>query len=104
MKSVPGQSLPKWAFSAMSALPPIATELRTSLEVCLVPTPEVVSEKTGGAIHLLFGKAGGLQATVISLLEGRIAIARQTCRDAEIRIEGQKLGGRRSFAGLFCSN
>src|SRR4051812_48479067 len=36
-----GQSLPKWAVRAMSVLPPIATELRTSLEVRLVPTAEV---------------------------------------------------------------
>jgi hypothetical protein len=33
-----GLSLPKWAVCAMSGLPQIATELRTSLEVRFVPT------------------------------------------------------------------
>jgi hypothetical protein len=32
-----GHSLPKWAVHPMSAFPPIATELRTSLEVRFVP-------------------------------------------------------------------
>ena len=32
-----GQSLPKWAVRAMSGLPPLATELRTSPEVRFVP-------------------------------------------------------------------
>jgi hypothetical protein len=35
------QSLPKWAVRTMSGLPPLATELRTSLVVRLVPNPEV---------------------------------------------------------------
>jgi hypothetical protein len=37
-----GHSLPNWAVRAMSGLPPIATELRTSLEVRLVPTAVIV--------------------------------------------------------------
>ena len=36
-----GQSLPKWAVRAMSAFPPIATELRTSLEVRFVPLGDI---------------------------------------------------------------
>ena len=32
-----GQSRPNWAVRAMSGLPPIATELRTSREVRFVP-------------------------------------------------------------------
>jgi hypothetical protein len=36
-----GQSRPKWAFRAMSGLPPIATELRTSWEVRLVPIGDI---------------------------------------------------------------
>jgi hypothetical protein len=32
-----GQSLPKWAVRTMSGLPPLATELRTSLVGPLVP-------------------------------------------------------------------
>jgi hypothetical protein len=36
--SAVGQSLPKWAFSAMSTFPPIATKLRTSRDVSNVPT------------------------------------------------------------------
>jgi hypothetical protein len=36
-----GQLLPKWAFLAVSAFPPIATELRTSLEVRFVPQAEM---------------------------------------------------------------
>jgi hypothetical protein len=35
--SASGQTLPKWAVNAMSGLPPIATELRTSLMVRFVP-------------------------------------------------------------------
>jgi hypothetical protein len=35
--SLVGQSLPKWAARRMSVFPPIATELRTSLEVRFVP-------------------------------------------------------------------
>jgi hypothetical protein len=35
-----GQSLPKRAVRAMSGLPPIATKLRTSLEVRFVPEPD----------------------------------------------------------------
>jgi hypothetical protein len=38
-----GQSLPKWAVRTMSGLPPLATELRTSLVVRLVPTHEVAA-------------------------------------------------------------
>ena len=41
MRSALGHSRPKWAVLAMSGLPPLATELRTSLEVRLVPKPEV---------------------------------------------------------------
>src|ERR1700730_15766308 len=37
---VMGQSLPKWAVSAMSGLPPLATELLTSLIVRSVPETE----------------------------------------------------------------
>jgi hypothetical protein len=36
-----GQSLPKWAVSVTSAFPPIATELRTLLEVRFVPTSDI---------------------------------------------------------------
>jgi hypothetical protein len=36
MMSTTGQSLPIGPFSAMSGLPPVATELRTSLEVRIV--------------------------------------------------------------------
>ena len=36
-----GHSRPKWAVRAMSGSPPIATELRTSLEVRFVPRAEV---------------------------------------------------------------
>jgi hypothetical protein len=36
-----GQSLPKWIVRATSAFPPIATELRTSLEVRNVPTCDI---------------------------------------------------------------
>jgi hypothetical protein len=36
-----GHSLPKWAVSAMSAIAPIATELRTPRHVANVPTTEV---------------------------------------------------------------
>jgi hypothetical protein len=32
-----GHSRPNWAMRAMSGLPPLATELRTSLEVRFVP-------------------------------------------------------------------
>jgi hypothetical protein len=40
-RSPKGQSLPNRAFRAMSAFPPIATELGTSLEVRFVPKAEV---------------------------------------------------------------
>jgi len=36
-----GQSLPNWAVGTMSGLPPLATELRTSLMVRFVPISEV---------------------------------------------------------------
>jgi hypothetical protein len=36
-----GQSLPKWSVRTTSAFPPIATELRTSLEVGFVPKGDV---------------------------------------------------------------
>jgi hypothetical protein len=36
-----GQSLPKWADRAMSGLPPLATELRTSLEVRFVARTDI---------------------------------------------------------------
>ena len=35
-----GHSRPNWAVRAMSGLPPIATEYRTSLEVRFVPGPD----------------------------------------------------------------
>jgi hypothetical protein len=44
--SASGHSLPKWAVRAMSGLPPIATELRTSLEVRSVPISEVADQVT----------------------------------------------------------
>jgi hypothetical protein len=37
----PGHSRPNWAVCAMSGLPPIATELRTSLEVRFVPSSDI---------------------------------------------------------------
>jgi hypothetical protein len=37
---VPGHSLPKWAVHPMSAFPPIAAKLRTSLMVRFVPYPD----------------------------------------------------------------
>jgi hypothetical protein len=43
-----GQSLPKWAARRMSAFPPIATELRTSLEVRFVPIVLKKSFSVGG--------------------------------------------------------
>src|SRR6478735_11874106 len=39
--SLAGHSRPNWAIRATSALPPIATKLRTSREVCSVPISEV---------------------------------------------------------------
>ena len=41
MESALGYSLPKWAIRVMSAFLPLATELRTSLEVRFVPYSEV---------------------------------------------------------------
>jgi hypothetical protein len=38
-----GQSLPKWAVRVMSAFLPVATELRTLLEVRFVPATEVAA-------------------------------------------------------------
>ena len=38
-----GQSRPNWAVRTMSGLPPLATELRTSLLVRFVPRPELSS-------------------------------------------------------------
>jgi hypothetical protein len=35
-----GHSRPKWAVRAMSGLPPVATELRTSMVVRFVPKPD----------------------------------------------------------------
>jgi len=40
-ESATGQSRQNWAIPAMSGLPPLATELWTSLEVRFVPNPEV---------------------------------------------------------------
>jgi hypothetical protein len=40
-----GQTRPNWAVRAMSALPPIATELRTSLEVRFV---RILLQKSAG--------------------------------------------------------
>ncbi len=40
-----GHFRPKWAARVTSALPPIATELRTSPEVRFVPTPEIIRRK-----------------------------------------------------------
>src|SRR5450631_2232473 len=39
--SAVGHSRPNWAMRAMSGLPPLATELRTSLEVRFVPTTDL---------------------------------------------------------------
>jgi hypothetical protein len=36
-----GPSRPKWAVRAMSGLPPVATELRTSMAVRFVPTSDI---------------------------------------------------------------
>jgi len=43
--SARGQTLPKWAVRTMSGLPPLATELRTSLVVRLVPDSEMPAAK-----------------------------------------------------------
>jgi hypothetical protein len=45
--SVPGQSRPNRAVRVMSAFPPIATDLRTLLEVRLVPILLQKSVETG---------------------------------------------------------
>ena len=46
-----GHSRPKWTVRDMSGLPPIATELPTSLEVRFVPQAEAVSQNAAiGAI------------------------------------------------------
>ena len=55
-----GHSLPKWAYPAMSGLPSIATELRTSLEVRFVPligiggslaAPPLPHHRTYGSVY-----------------------------------------------------
>src|SRR4051812_16653570 len=59
--SVEGQSRPKWAVHAMSGLPPLATELRTSREVRKVPKAEVTSLFTSSpqlTIWPSFGQPG----------------------------------------------
>jgi hypothetical protein len=40
-----GHSRPNWAVRAMSGLPPLATELRTSLEVRFVQISEVAAAR-----------------------------------------------------------
>jgi hypothetical protein len=45
--SVGGQSRPKWTVRATSAFPPIATELRTSLEVRFVPEADIEHRRAG---------------------------------------------------------
>ena len=48
-----GQSLPKWGVRAMSAFPTIATKLRTSREVRLVPTRDSCSAANRSFIRSL---------------------------------------------------
>jgi hypothetical protein len=45
-----GQSLPKWAARRMSAFPPIATDLRTSLEVRFVPDSDIRAALRDGVL------------------------------------------------------
>jgi hypothetical protein len=49
-----GHSRPKWAVCTMSGLPPLATELRTSLVVRLVPILEVMGYANSELRHQHF--------------------------------------------------
>ena len=53
-----GHSRPKWSVRAMSGLPPLATELRTSLVVRFVPNPDT----TRYGYHHLTGQTSLLLA------------------------------------------
>jgi hypothetical protein len=54
LADVMGQSRPKWGVRPTSAFPPIATELRTSLEVRLVPETDIDSGRAKGAKAVAF--------------------------------------------------
>jgi hypothetical protein len=49
-----GYSRPKWAVHAMSGLPPLATELRTSLEVRIVPQADRLTVRNAPSLDGLF--------------------------------------------------
>jgi hypothetical protein len=75
-----GHSLPKWAVRTMSGLPSLATELRTSLVVRLVPISEVASSVQLPNKAMVFGFNASKTTNVwdqimdvLWLLGGRIA-------------------------------
>ena len=65
LMSGPGQSRPKWAFRPCPVYPPIATELRTSLEVRSVPDSEVATPHSITA--LIVGLLTLVKSWVVSL-------------------------------------